>query len=315
MDGGSNADRAEKIVTKGPPWEGVAHFKSVECLKRVGAKWNPKTKTWKATSYDMLAALVETGCWLPVGCDPETSILIPYVIRRQKMREEARQKRERESAQLEKEWHAKERELVAKRRQYEIPPNESEIVALLAEKGVTEQTIEASYEWECLGPKSGLSLASRLKRGVDLKILTWDEVVRGTVLRLVSNTGKKRGRGAQGVKREKKPVRKEKVTFLDDEEEEEGRTAAAAASRPHYSSNHSPKSKVTPQQPVKYVYQATCNTCSRRLDSRHQFGLECACGPWGRCIRCFVPMQGVLKGDVHCAGCAVVMVSSKAKKE
>ena len=67
---------AEAVLSNGAPWCGDSHFRDKATVKAAGARWDAYEKKWAAHSESVLAALIRTGAWLPVGCSREVCAAI-----------------------------------------------------------------------------------------------------------------------------------------------------------------------------------------------------------------------------------------------
>jgi len=320
----ANIDAAKECIDKGPPWIGESGFKAKETVKAAGGKWHADTKQWKAVDLQGLVALINTGVWLPCDISPRVALCVVEVVKHREKDKEAEAERARKKAELAKAARQDAFNKSSARSDLMIPPNEQSLLDAAYSHGITDAMIDDSGTWGMLGPRSGISDINRLHRGVNLNIVTWEEIRSGAAaIRNKSSSSNKRTGGGQagqaGVKRGEGKVRGDTGHTSLGKRQMSGRSAAAEAPASicdcgggtrsteqgklqKHVEHDMPKKK--PHVPITYIYTASCPTCGMKLDSREQFGLECNCGIWARCNRCFIP----LREGTYCKGCIPLMV-------
>ncbi len=283
---------AEQFLANGPPFLGDSGFQARGAVKEAGARWQQETKKWGAEDVPTLCRLIGTGVWLPLGIPPHAALRIPDLVKEKAAAEEAEAQRKRSEVILQKAEQDRARLAAKARKDLGVPPNEPDLMDKVLAHGVTEELVAESASWTFLGPRSGISDVRRVVRGVSLGVVRWNEMTNGDArarnlkARPPKSTGG--GEGHRGGKRER-----------------QGGARTSGATRKSYEPRLAPP---PPQRllqmwkpPDEYCYTAKCGECHSTLDSRLQFGLECACGKlWTRCHRCFIP----IKSGVHCASCA-----------
>lgn len=294
------------IFERGPPWLGDSSFSAKDRIKSAGARWDAASKKWKAVDETTLLALIATGAWRPAGYDSAIADTLAKYVRARNAASDADALRKRAEAQKQQ---SEGKAVLDVRLELQIPADEPCLLEQLAAHGVDAALVTESGKWPLLGPRSGISDAARLLRGVRLNKVSFDQLASGEAAALAgaawtttskpesmsaatSRTG--RAREGKGVKRGHEGQRTTQAQLEEKERE-------AATQQP------GPKNREAASvaaAPVEYTYTTTCGACGSVLDSRLQFGLDCGCEEfrlWSACERCFVPMEGP-RG--LCAGCA-----------
>lgn len=152
---------------KGPPYYGS----SLPCDSRLlghsgaGGKFDWDRKQWYAPDNDTFEALVQTGKWRPDGVGAQAALAHLEMAREEQARavEEAYLNRPRQ-AEPDSLSEAHVRQLL------QVPTDKPEdLHTLLEEYQITTETVNASAEWESLGPRSGIPNARRLLRALKLR--------------------------------------------------------------------------------------------------------------------------------------------------
>jgi len=268
---------AEAILKAGAPWAGESKFADKETVKRLGARWDSEKKKWAARDEIVLRALIESGAWLPCGVGSDVAQAMVALVHKRDASAADQLIRERAEAQKEQN---KGKSVMDVRKELQIPEDEPEMLQLAAEHGVDAATVTKSGLWTFLGPRSGISDARRLVRGVvRLELASWQQVASGEAAdRDASRTGG--DRQDKGVKREVKRVKRQECVH-------QGRAQENLPSRPDPSINRV-------KRPAEFRYTKRCEDCGVALDSRRQFGLECECAgerAWRSCESCMIPVR------------------------
>lgn len=183
-------------ILKGPPYMGRCPREHNNRVYALGAKYIAKSKEWQADSRRTLLSLLNTGVWTPTGIPEGDTIFIEPLIHKieldetmqaakilaEKKRKYEQQREEREAIQA---AHA--------RKELNIPENEAVHLQAARAHGVDDEIIEESAAWTFLGPRSGISDAQRLVRGVKLGLCTWEEVASKKVPECKNGRGKSEG--------------------------------------------------------------------------------------------------------------------------
>lgn len=180
-------------VSRDPPYLGESDFEDRETLRNtLGAKWVASEKLWGAPNVSVLAALLKSQLWTPlglgdVGCTQLQGLL---ASRERKARAKAEAEAERrrileaeeqrkadqlaEARRLDAERRAaaaakeeEERAEALRNRTNALPPEPDEVAAMRA-FGVDADTVLKSAAWDSLGPNFGISLEARILRYLDL---------------------------------------------------------------------------------------------------------------------------------------------------
>lgn len=277
--------------------KGVSHFRNKDKVKQLGARW--VDKTWAAKSEEALLALADSGVWHPVGLPMEANVAIVAIINKMRLDREAAETALRKV----RAGPTEEEKKASKLKEFGQPHDEPACVEKLAALGVTPEITLSSGEMAWLGPRSGISNAERLLRGLRFNLVTVEDLLAGTASDPLTGkqgragVGAKRGFGAAGRtlgrKRAKKPAAAQ----------EQPSSEAAAASQAATSESEVEVAKVV----VQRKYTAKCGECGSVVDSRNQFGLECECVPlrvWRACHACAVPFEVARTGVFVCSTCA-----------
>lgn len=180
-------------VGRDPPYLGESDFEDRETLRNtLGARWVASEKLWGAPNVGVLAALLKSKLWTPlglgdVGCTQLQGLLASRerkararaeaeAERRQILEAEERRKADQlaEARRLDEERRAavaakeeEERAEALRNRTNALPPEPDEVAAL-RELGVDADTVLKSTAWDSLGPNFGISLEARILRYLDL---------------------------------------------------------------------------------------------------------------------------------------------------
>lgn len=287
MAGIANTRAARDFLASGPPWLGDSHFNNKDTVRAAGAKWHSATKQWKATDVHVLRALIKSGVWN--ACDPAVSLHVLSLITHEQAKEESAREEERKR---DREQRDAKDDNARRQNMLFVPEDEEDLLELVRSKGVPDETLVASCSWVFLGPRSGLSNVRRLKRGVDLKIVTWEDVASGAaaLLHEAPSTGKAGDKG-KGVKRGVGKVQNEGITARPGGK----RKMPVAAAQPA-----KPAAFPVRRGKVEYKHLAQCTGCGTEVNGKEQHGLECKCGMWVTCKVCLVP----IRSGLSCAACA-----------
>lgn len=286
-----NVSVAYEVLKGKGPWIGKSGFSEKDTVKECGAKWSKEEKKWKATSKDVLVKLLKSGVWLADSISPAIARCIVEIADKEKRDEEVKNKAEAEKLKKERE----ERTIRQQASLIHIPPDEEDVVKELFSHGITADMILGTSKWSFLGPHGDISEANRLRRGLRLKIVTPDQVISGEAARRATGEGQ---RGRRGVKRgapgkDRGVANAMQIISGEKAIGDEGNCVKAKEEEREKKKAH----------PVTYNYTTTCTVCRCGLDSRLQFGLECTCGIWTRCGRCFFP----LRTGIFCKDCSLLV--------
>jgi len=301
------------FLDQGPPWVGDSAFGDKADVKKAGGRWDGASKKWKAIDEPSLIALISDGKWRPVGHDSTfAGEVVRYIRRRDQAAELAEQKKREAAARKSKEPTQVQKNCTA-RNDFMIPPDEPHLLAEALAHGVDKELVTSTGAFGHLGPRSGISNASRLFRGIRFGIVTWETLKNGEAARAGQDKATKKSsatgegnKGGRGVKRGAGSM---------------GGTSGAFV---QIMSNSVPETKNLPN-PVKqrkrvkdvvtYRYKVTCDNCNTTLDSREQFGLECTCvdgsSYWYACSRCFMPKREA----GHCGPCVERLEQIKKEED
>ena len=290
-----------RCYLKQDTYPGECRFIHKDQCKALGAKW--RDNKWTALDKPTLLALCDSGLWHARGMGYEANIIIVKLLRKEQTdREEAEMK-----ARVKRSGPTDEEKKLAKLKEFGIPPDEPKLLEELASKGITKDMAARSVDYSWLGPRSGISNAERLLRGLRFKLVTVEDVVADTAQEPFYSTGKRgaaqagvsakakfdSGRSAQanGPKRE----RKEKPEPPPPPPQEDGNYAEPVSSGQW----------VAKRVRVEYVDSVVCDDCGVLVDRREQFGMQCDCEVvkmWRSCVRCLRPVPGVDPSPM-CDGC------------
>lgn len=287
-----NVSAAYEILKGKGPWLGQSGFNDKDTVKDAGAKWDKEEKKWKATSKEVLVKLIKSGVWMADFVSPAVSRCIVEIVEKERRDEEAKKKAEAEKLK-------KEREERTTRQQgslIHIPPDEEDVLKELLSHDITSDMIFGTSKWSFLGPRDGISEANRLRRGLRFKIVTADQVISGEAARRSTGEGK---RGGRGVKRSAPGKDRGVVNAMEIISDEKAIGDAGICVK----AKEEEAREKEKAHPVTYNYTTTCTVCRCGLDSRLQFGLECTCGIWTRCGRCFFP----IRTGIFCKDCSLLV--------
>ena len=302
------------FLDQGPPWIGDSAFGDKADVKKAGARWDGGSKKWKAPDEPTLIALISEGKWRPVGHDSTFGSEVVRYIRRRTQAAELAEQKKREAARKSKE-HTQAQKSCTARNDLMIPPDEPHLLAEALKHGVDQALVTSTGAFAHLGPRSGISDASRLFRGFDLDLLTWESLKNGEAARVGqdksnqkrSSTGKGNKRG-KGVKRGTGSFRGTSGVFAQS-------MSTGVAKTKDLSDPVVVKQRKMVRYVVTYMYTAKCDRCDTTLDSREQFGLECGCSTgvfqWHSCGRCCMPKREA----GHCNPCAQRLEEIKQEEE
>jgi len=283
-------------LLKQETFPGECKFANKDKCKQLGARW--RNGRWTALDKDTLLALCDSGLWWPKGMNQEANIMIVKLLRKEQTdREEADMK-----ARMRKTGPTEEEKAAARLKEFGVPPDEPELLEDLASKGITEDMSIRSGDYSWLGPRSGISNASRLLRGLRFNLVTVEGVVSGKAEEPPYSLGK-RGKAPAGGRREGKVGIKRVRTSSKQVHEEEREPQPPQAK----STNNSHRAEYEPvtnngqwlgkqiRKAIDYVDTAVCDDCGVVVDRRQQF-LECGCDVmkvWRCCVRCFRPVPSL----------------------
>jgi hypothetical protein len=168
-----------KYLKEGPPWLGDSSFDNRGAVKRLGARWKPEVKKWAAMDERMLLSLIEEGVWRPSGYDAAFSRALMNKIRRnEKVSGDMEMRRRALEAESFKTKPDKRDDDAVLRRELRVPEDEPENLAIALAHGMDSSKVRLTAKFRNLGPRSGISDAARLIRGVDLGVTTWPRVAK-----------------------------------------------------------------------------------------------------------------------------------------
>ena len=288
-----------RCLLKQDTFPGICKFTDKYRCKELGARW--RDGRWTALSKDTLLALCDSGLWVPEGFNHEANVIIVKLLRKEQTdREEADTK-----ARMKRAGPTEEEKRVAKLKEFGIPPDEPKLLEELASKGINKEMTTGSGDLSCLGPRSGISNAARLLRGLRFNLVTVEGVVAGTAQEpSYSKTGKQGAKA--GVSKSKgfdlrvgsqaKRARKKEEPQPPPQEQQ-----VAQASRAHenYTDGQAPAKQVRRQ----FVDAEKCGDCGVVVERAWQF-MECGCSGkmWKSCIVCLRPTPITLPSPL-CAHC------------
>ena len=233
-----------------------------------------------------------TEYWLPVELPRRLALRPSESVKERACTKEAMAEKKHSHAILKNAEQDRNRAAQTTRTDLDVPPNEPEIMEKVLAHGVTAEVVSESATWSFLGPRSGISDARRVVRGVSLGVVRWEEIISGDARIRSSIATAPKSTGARGGERGVKRGRRE-----------EGVCTLEFGPKAKQAQQEQPPQRLAQlwKPPLSYCYTAKCGDCNSTLDSRLQFGLECGCGKlWVRCGRCFVPMAS----GVNCVACA-----------
>lgn len=294
----------KSFLDQGPPWVGDSAFADKADVRNAGGRWDGGSKKWRAPDEPTLIALISNGKWRPAGHDSRFGGEVVRYIRRRDQAAELAEQQKREAARKSKEPSQAQKARTA-RSDLMISPDETHLLAEALEHGVDQALVTSTGAFAHLGPRSGISDASRLFRGIRFGLVTWESLKNGEAARVGQDqstkkksfgTGEGNRGGKSGVKRSAGSMGGTSGTFVQNMSKSVSETKnlpnpAQAARRKRV------------RDVVTFRYEMTCDKCSMTLDSREQFGLECKCCTgfmWHACGRCFMPKREA----GYCGPCA-----------
>lgn len=276
--------------------KGMCNFKHKDRCKELGARW--VDRTWAAKSEDALLALANSGLWSVIGLSMEANVAIVHVVRQ--MRDQ--RAKIHTSLQANKAGPTDDEVHAARLRELGVPCDEAKLVQQLRVVGITPEMTTASGDWAWLGPRSGISNADRLLRGIRFNLVVVEDVIAGRAREPLS-TGKQRKAASVGAKRKLKAQqltdRSEQIEDVDAGSGHRDETVTTIANKERLLHGNSSKKQ--------RHYTSTCVECGVLVDARKQFGLECRCVPvcvWTSCHVCSTPFFGVDGDAVLCRACS-----------
>ena len=137
-----------------------------------GGSFDGKTKQWYSTSEKVWLAMYRTGMWRPWTAKADISLICEKLRERdeavKKAIEEASSKKKPSETQVEQHL----------RRELRIPDDDPlKLATLEREHGVSADVVDRSGRCARLGPRSGISNADRVLRGLRLNVITAPELV------------------------------------------------------------------------------------------------------------------------------------------
>ncbi len=150
--------------------------------KGTGARWDPKTRRYYADDEESLRKMLLTKKWKP---PVDADILLKLLNQRKEFFATQRAAAERAEAAIAEPEVASEATAQARDNSAElhirsvlhVPDNTPmELERVLALCGVDAAGVDATAKWTVLGPRSGISNAFRLLRGLKLNVVTPEQV-------------------------------------------------------------------------------------------------------------------------------------------
>ena len=204
----------DEYVEKGPPFVGKSHYRDKDLLKEKGARWKPDVSMFVAPSEEVAIRLISTLKWSPPNIPASYNNYLISCLKRNiaqqmppptvpKNKSSEEQKKEHNNNKKQKKSHiittvtektsgtssnskstaTATATVTEKQQQHQHglirPDNEPHLLEELRGKGISEEMANATYTWPRLGPMSGISNAERTLRGLRLRIVTVEQVIRG----------------------------------------------------------------------------------------------------------------------------------------
>ena len=280
---GSAASKVSAFLSSRPPYFGASAKEQSGTVKSAGGKWNPDKKSWYAPDLKTAFELLKTDAWVPFH---PGSRALPF-------------KAGAELAKLRKDMHARfggrpgppatdeaaraqrpkevleTAEQTRKRMRRELQVEDDEPIFL---EGIcphlTPEELEASSLVAELGPRSGLSNARRVHRGVVfLKLLDWEELRQ-----------KIRAVARPAAAAQEDPPTKRQATQKRGQKQEKGAVEGPACQLPGTRGSSEPKGPRTTPRHLGHI-QIKCARCHGMMDTAAQF-VSCSCDEWVVCSQC-----------------------------
>ena len=301
---------ARAFLLEGPPFAGMSSFRDKQKVKDIGAKWNADLKKWCAHSERALFELIEESVWVPIKANgdplPVDAVAVLRSERRAMNREESEKNADARNAEAEA---AAEREKTLASRDLQMQPDEPELATEALRHGVTAEMIEATSSWLELGPRMGLSNVGRIKLCIDLGLLEWADVAKGSFPK--ASPPKERARAASknsGMSIPPFNGKRSKKLFAGASDGVEALPEAICKPA------QKPGVEAVVGVGIPYRDAVICSKCDARVSRRLQFGLECKCAGtngdqfWSTCEQCFGPFRPEVEGSsaLHCCECVVL---------
>ena len=249
-------------------------------LRDLGAKWHAESKQWVAHSTDILLAIARAGAnasdgassakkdacfllWKPTAFTSVNNAIYTLLVRRAAEENKSRfapsSKDNVVDAELERE------RVNAHLRRELCIPKDSEAELRMVDSSVEKWMVAASAGIGKLGPRSGLSDAARLLRGVRLGIITWSELTAWDFSQPHSDRKVRRRHSDSAA-----------------QARDEHPPPATAAEVQRCEKNVS----CAKRGPLAFRHRRfACPDCRQDVDTRRQF-LDCLCGSWNVCCKC-----------------------------
>ena len=179
-------ERARQYVQVGQPFWFRSERKDAALLgkKEGGAggcfDWKGR-KMWYADSPSMFAAMWRTGKVQLEEGDVDGNLVLRVFEELEDQQAQKQQAADAEAAKARAERAAASEASNAKSLLV-VLPDEPEKMTVLAELGITPSMVAASANWPGFGPRSGISNAARVLRGLKFGKATVDDIVGGLVL-------------------------------------------------------------------------------------------------------------------------------------
>ena len=283
------ASRAKKFMASKPPYFGMSEKEDNAAIKEAGGKWHRERKSWYAPDLKTALDLLRTEVWvpfLPNGCVPfergaETSKLAKELAA--KLGEPQRggcggapasaSYPSDETKPTETEDQARKR----MKTELQIEDDEPRFLDAIGEE-LTSQQLEASAFVVELGPRSGLSNARRVHRGVVfLKLFGWEDL-RRKIAEVQSGEGAKPKANDRPPCRppplQKRAASTQQLPVCAPSAEPVSETEAELALVPRTSSRCHMGNLVV-----------ECGRCGGPIDTAQQF-VHCWCDEWLVCSQC-----------------------------
>ena len=278
-----------RCFLKQDTYPGECKYTHKDRCKQLGARW--RNSKWTALSKEVLFALCDSGTWHPVGMGygANEMILRLLLVEKEELKEADMSDRKRRAGPTDEEKKA------SRLKEFGIAADEPDLLEDLASKGITPHMVNESGEYNWLGPRSGISNASRLLRGVKFGLVSLEDVIAGTA-RDPSNSGT-RGKQA-GVRsssrvesaRPSQPTKAKRRKKTPQEEQAAKARERVSDLKGNGFTGGAGKEK---ESTVVFIDAEKCEDCAVVVDRYSQF-MECNCGEkrWKSCMVCLRPIAG-----------------------
>ena len=274
------ASRTKAFLAATPPYFGLSEKRDSATVKAAGAKWQREKKSWYAPDMATVLALLRTEAWvpfLPNSCVPfergaETSKLTKELTRRLSKTHGKTSLPHLLPSQQDASCETVEHERKRTRRELQIEDDEPHFLEAIGSHLTAEELEDSAFVTE-LGPRSGLSNARRVHRGVlFLNLMDW-QTLRLRIAETRRNDAPPRPTQPHAFAknaRSSAPLR-DKHKSAEPEQDASGSRLCI--------------SKVPAKRQHMGCVRVECGRCGGAVDTAQQF-VACKCDEWIVCSQC-----------------------------